>query len=161
MGIKVKLQIQLRPTLVDDGEVLFQTSAAEGVDDLPGEGVKVLFALKSQVEPGELVVESWAGKTGNGAAIDLLLLRSEIILLKKVSEAFIEEWIVGVTVDLTTKDSKCFRQTFRSCQTAKVAFEHLAVGEVVRRHDHGIARCGEVESGLAGGRRAGRLWLLF
>ncbi len=91
MGIKVKLQIQLRPTLVDDGEVLFQTSAAEGVDDLPGEGVKVLFALKSQVEPGELVVESWAGKTGNGAAIDLLLLRSEIILLEKVGEAFIEE----------------------------------------------------------------------
>src|SRR5260370_31872504 len=91
VGVKVKLQIQLGPALVDDGEVLFQTSAAEGVDDLSGKGVKVLFALKSQVEPGELVVESWAGETGNGAAIDLLLLRTEISLLKTVSDAFIEE----------------------------------------------------------------------
>ena len=90
VGLKVKLQIQLRPTLVDDGEVLFQTCAAEGVDDLPGVGGKVLFALKSQVEPGELVVERWARKTGNGAAVNFLLLRSEVILLKKVSEAFIE-----------------------------------------------------------------------
>src|SRR5260370_38526252 len=97
VGVKVKLQIQLGPALVDDGEVVFQTSAAEGVDDLPGEGVKVLFALKSQVEQGELVFKSWPGKTGNGAAIDLLLRRSDIILLEKAGEALTNEWIVEAT----------------------------------------------------------------
>ena len=131
VSVEVELQVELRPAAVDVAEVGFEFGAVEGVDDLTGEGGEVLLALLTNVEARELVVEGGAREAGDGAAVDLFLLGGEVVLLEEVGEADVEEWVVGVAVELAAEDGEGFGEFVLGGETTEVAIEDLAVGEVV------------------------------
>jgi hypothetical protein len=64
---------------------------------------KVLAALAAEVEARELVIERGVVEAGDGALVDLLLLRGEVVLLQERGEAFVEQRVVGVAVELAAE----------------------------------------------------------
>ena len=127
MRVEVELEVLLRPVGMDVAKVLFELGAVEDVHDLAGEQGEGLAALAAEVEAGELVIKAGGIEAGDGALVDLLLLRVEVVLLEERGNAFVEERVVGVAVELAAEDGKGRGKLAGGGEAAEVAVEHLHV----------------------------------
>ena len=125
--VEVELEVLLRPVGMDVAKVLFELGAVEDVHDLAGEQGEGLAALAAEVEAGELVIKAGGIEAGDGALVDLLLLRVEVVLLEERGNAFVEERVVGVAVELAAEDGKGRGKLAGGGEAAEVAVEHLHV----------------------------------
>ena len=126
--VEIELQVLLRPVGVDIAEVLLEAGTLEDVDNLARELIEGVLAALAEIEARELVIERAVAEAGDGALVDVLLLRGEIVLLQETGETFIEQRVVGVAVQFTAEHDECGGNLAREGEAAKVAIQHLRIG---------------------------------
>ncbi len=131
VGIEIQLEIQLRPDVTvssdDVIEVRFEVAAREDFQHLAGELFELVVSLVAQVEPRELVVPGAIGKLLDGALVDFLFLRAQLILFEELRKAFVKAGIIRIAVHFAAKHFERPRELVQRGQTRKVALENGSI----------------------------------
>src|SRR5882762_1499177 len=101
-------------------EVAFQFASLETLDGVARELLEFGIAFVAQVVTGQLVGPRLVGESGDGAAIDLILLGAELILIEENRETLVEAWVVWIAIDLTAQNAERGRDLFHFHQASQV-----------------------------------------
>ncbi len=102
-------------------KIAFQAGAAECFDHFLGQSLEFGVLLTGQIKARKFVVPRTIWKPLHRAAVDLFLLGTQTVLCEKDRQALIEAGIIGVAVDLPTKNRQRSGNLLQLNQSRQVA----------------------------------------
>ncbi len=125
--IQVQAKVHLRSAADEGLKIVFQLTALEDAHGVLRKLLKLGILSLAQIKPRQLVIPGAVWKTGYRAAINLLLLHAEPVLVQENCQPFVQAGIIRVVVQLAPKHGQRLRNLFQLDKTCQVPFENTRV----------------------------------